>query len=229
MLSMNWDHCSLRTVESSREEFMFFELMPVGNMKLKVMQKTVHVSRAMTRSWRCTQVTAQHPAGHGVCLPSTIGRIPSQPCSQGRAAPEVQSGGDLGTARHGHWCPHGAWQWPWCSHRQLWGQAANVYGHPGLGSKTCDSTHGDHSKETDWSACLPLQEMGFKRDGWNSWIGKIPWRRKWQPTPAFSPGKSHEERSLVRCSPWSHKKSRHDWAEQQKRGDRHTFKRHFRK
>jgi len=27
--------------------------------------------------------------------------------------------------------------------------------------------------------------------GFNPWIGKIPWRRKWQPTPVFLPGKSH--------------------------------------
>ena len=27
-------------------------------------------------------------------------------------------------------------------------------------------------------------------------IGKIPWRRKWQPTPVFLPGKSHGQRSL---------------------------------
>ena len=28
-------------------------------------------------------------------------------------------------------------------------------------------------------------------------VGKIPWRRKWQPTPVFLPGKSHGERSLA--------------------------------
>ena len=28
------------------------------------------------------------------------------------------------------------------------------------------------------------------------------WRRKWQPTPVFLPGKSHGWRSLVGCSPW---------------------------
>ena len=28
------------------------------------------------------------------------------------------------------------------------------------------------------------------------WVGKIPWSRKWQPTPVFLPGKSHGERSL---------------------------------
>ena len=30
-----------------------------------------------------------------------------------------------------------------------------------------------------------------------SLVGKILWRRKWQPTPVFLPGKSHEQRSLV--------------------------------
>jgi len=38
--------------------------------------------------------------------------------------------------------------------------------------------------------------------GDNSWVGKIPWRRKWQPTPVFLPGKSHGWRSLVGYSPW---------------------------
>ena len=32
--------------------------------------------------------------------------------------------------------------------------------------------------------------------GFNPWVRKTPWRRKWQPTPVFSPGKSHEWRSL---------------------------------
>ena len=32
---------------------------------------------------------------------------------------------------------------------------------------------------------------GHRRCGFNPWVGKIPWRRAWQPTPVFSPGKSH--------------------------------------
>ena len=36
-------------------------------------------------------------------------------------------------------------------------------------------------------------------------FGKIPWRRKWQPTPVLLPGKSHGQRSLVGYSPWGHK------------------------
>ena len=37
--------------------------------------------------------------------------------------------------------------------------------------------------------------------------GKIPWRRKWQPTPVFLPEKSHGQRSLVDYSPWGRKES----------------------
>ena len=37
------------------------------------------------------------------------------------------------------------------------------------------------------------------------WVQKIPWRRKWQPTPVFLPGESHGLRSLVGCSPWGRK------------------------
>ena len=33
--------------------------------------------------------------------------------------------------------------------------------------------------------------------GFNPWVGKIPWRRKWQPTPVFSPGESHAQRNLA--------------------------------
>ena len=33
--------------------------------------------------------------------------------------------------------------------------------------------------------------------GSNPWVGKIPWRRKWQPTPVFLTGKFHGQRSLV--------------------------------
>ena len=40
-----------------------------------------------------------------------------------------------------------------------------------------------------------------KRCGLDPWVGKIPWRRAWQPTPVFLPGKSHGQRSLVGCSP----------------------------
>ena len=41
-----------------------------------------------------------------------------------------------------------------------------------------------------------------KRRGFDPWVGKMPWRRKWQPTPVLLPGESHGQRSLVGYSSW---------------------------
>ena len=38
---------------------------------------------------------------------------------------------------------------------------------------------------------LACQCRTHKSCGFYPWAGKIPWRRKWQPTAVFSPGKSH--------------------------------------
>jgi len=40
-----------------------------------------------------------------------------------------------------------------------------------------------------------------------SWVGKIPWRRKWQPTLVLLPGQFHGQMSLVGYSPWGCKES----------------------
>ena len=44
-----------------------------------------------------------------------------------------------------------------------------------------------------------------RRPRFDPWVGKIPWRRKWQSTPVFVPGESHGQRSLAGCSPWGRK------------------------
>ena len=41
----------------------------------------------------------------------------------------------------------------------------------------------------------------LKRCRFHLWVGKIPWRRKWQPTPVFLPGEPHGQRSLAGYSP----------------------------
>ena len=40
-----------------------------------------------------------------------------------------------------------------------------------------------------------------RRQGFYPWVGKIPWRRKWQPTPVFLPGKPCGQRSLAGRGP----------------------------
>ena len=51
----------------------------------------------------------------------------------------------------------------------------------------------------------------IRRPGFDPWVGKIPWRRAWQPTPVFLPGKFHGQRNLAGCSPWGHKEPDTDW------------------
>ena len=46
-----------------------------------------------------------------------------------------------------------------------------------------------------------------RRRGLDPWVGKTPWRRPWQPTPVFLPGKSHGQRSLAGYGRCSHKES----------------------
>ena len=38
--------------------------------------------------------------------------------------------------------------------------------------------------------------------GFDPWVVKIHWRRKWQPTPVFLPREFREQRSLLGYSPW---------------------------
>ena len=55
--------------------------------------------------------------------------------------------------------------------------------------------------------------MGKGWPGFDSWVGNIPCKRAWQPTPVFLPGEFHGQRSLAGYSPWGCKESvGHDWA-----------------
>ena len=52
---------------------------------------------------------------------------------------------------------------------------------------------------------LPCRRLGF-----NSWVRKIPWRRAWQPTPVFLPGKFQGQRSYIQSM--GPQRVKHDWA-----------------
>ena len=68
-----------------------------------------------------------------------------------------------------------------------------------------------------FSLCYSLVTQTVKnllavQEAWiRSWVGKIPWRREWQPTPVFFPGESHGQRSPMGYSPQG-QRVRHDWA-----------------
>ena len=89
---------------------------------------------------------------------------------------------------------------------------------PGLGEPSGLQSLGSHRVGHDWSdlaaaATVLLSQPGFpggsavknlpanagdaRECGFIPWIGTISWRRNWQPTLVFLPGKSHGQRSLV--------------------------------
>ena len=59
-------------------------------------------------------------------------------------------------------------------------------------------TRASHAVQCKESICRCRNQ---ERRGFDPWVGKIPFSRKWQPTPVFLPGKSHGQRSLVGYSP----------------------------
>ena len=63
-------------------------------------------------------------------------------------------------------------------------------------SKVQSFPGGSNGKESAWNA----RDLRF-----NPWVGKIPWRREWQPTPVFLPGEFRGQRSLAGHSPWGRK------------------------
>ena len=79
----------------------------------------------------------------------------------------------------------------------------------GQGSLVCCSPWSH--KESDMTEWLNWTELNLqcRRPGFDSCVGKISWRKEWQLTPAFLPGKSHEQRSLVGYSPWAHRVGYH--------------------
>ena len=58
-----------------------------------------------------------------------------------------------------------------------------------------------------------------QRHGFDPWVRKIPWRRKWQLNPVFLPGESNGQKSLPGCSLWDHKGS-----DRSERLSTHTYK-----
>ena len=44
-----------------------------------------------------------------------------------------------------------------------------------------------------------------RRSGFDLWVGRIPWRREWLPTPVFLPEEFLRQRSLAGYSPSGHK------------------------
>ena len=96
----------------------------------------------------------------------------------------------------------------------------------GMGRKLChgeNNSEGHRPKRLSTARQRCTQKIGAPRwlsgkefacqggrCGFNPWVRKIPWRRKWQPTPVFLPGKYHGQRRPTGYSPWGCKRVEHD-------------------
>ena len=100
------------------------------------------------------------------------------------------------------------WEFPVWLRKLKQGLCINLEGWDGEGDGREFQKGGD--------ICIPMADSvpggsdgkylpAMQRPGFNPWVGKISWRRKWQPTPVFLPGKSHGWRSLVGYSTWGRK------------------------
>ena len=92
------------------------------------------------------------------------------------------------------------WTWVWVNSESWWWT-----GRPGV-----LQFMGSQKVGHDWATDLIWSDL-TKRPWFDPWVGKIPWRREWQPTPVFLPGEFHGWRSLAGYSPWDHWVG-HDWA-----------------
>ena len=94
---------------------------------------------------------------------------------------------------------------------------------PGTGEPGGLPSMGSHRVKHDWSdlavaaVAVSIGNLGLSRwhsgkesacqgrrhrrlRGFYPWVGKIPWRRKWHPTPVFLPGEFHGQQSLTGCN-----------------------------
>ena len=64
----------------------------------------------------------------------------------------------------------------------------------------------DWKQEPSWGS-LEMLLAAAPRPGFDPWVGKIPWKREWQPTSVIWSEKSHGKRSLEGYRPWGHQES----------------------
>ena len=73
------------------------------------------------------------------------------------------------------------------------------------------------------SLVAPAIKNLIQQTQFSSWVGKISWRRTWQPTPIFLPGESHEQRILAGYGPWGCRESHKDTHNIQEYTHTHTY------
>ena len=76
---------------------------------------------------------------------------------------------------------------------------------PGSGSSPGEGI--GYPPQYSWASLVAqtVKNLSAMRPEFDPWVGKIPWRREWLPTPAFLPEEFHGQRIREGYSPWGHK------------------------
>ena len=131
-------------------------------------------------------------------------------CNAGDPSSIPESGGSPEEGRASHSCIL-AWKIPWTEALGLLqSMALQRVGHDwvtNIHTMTNDRLPEWFSGKESTCQC--------RKRGFPPWVGKIPWRKKWQPTGGFLPGKSHGQRNLAGCSLWGYKRDGQDLATKQ--------------
>ena len=121
-----------------------------------------------------------------------------------------------------------AWPQGWFRHH-LWGCTESSSSSKGLHrsvrlilAATLQVQFCGYSHPIDEDAASLVAPGKCKRLRFNPWVWRISWRRKWQPTPVFLPGKPHGQKSLAGYSPGGHRRVGHDWMTDHASTDKHT-------
>ena len=93
----------------------------------------------------------------------------------------------------------------------LWKEIAIIFITPTVVWLQVTQQGGNTSTENWIKGLLRVPWWLGGRPRFDPWVGKIRWRRKWQPTQIFLPGGSYGQRSLVGYSPWCPKKLDMTW------------------
>ena len=156
--------------------------------------------------WRCQRIRRSRPSAQGSFRPLLTSHLLTSHWPK----PVLRSGSRCTTELHGNRY--------WGKERQRAGTRWRVLLQTMAPQHMlCTAPHKISLSPIQWfDICIWASQMvllvknlpanaGDMRRGFSPWVGKIPCRRAWQPTPVFLPGESHGLRSLACYNPQGHK------------------------
>ena len=180
----------------------FMRTMPLDDFIWAAATKASRVTGWSRCNSSCSTHSPQPPPAHAEAAPAALVTLTHSSCTSGssNSGEQMPLGVPFSQEQMGYWWMNTPTSLPWVGSPTLPSTISSRMGSicspwcPAY-SFLCVFPAGTSSKKP---AC---QCKRHKRCGFDPWVGKIPGRRAWQPTPVFLPGESHGQRSLAGYSP----------------------------